>query len=74
MCTLEALGLVGPFLRILLKPLLDDGQHNFELWVISGVGVWQSLVLGICGLCLLPLYESAMLVSHMQGSGCVVMG
>mmetsp|Transcript_4554 Transcript_4554/g.16238 ORF Transcript_4554/g.16238 Transcript_4554/m.16238 type:complete len:319 (-) Transcript_4554:321-1277(-) len=47
----------GPALGVLGKALLDDGEDNLELRVVSGGGIWQGAILGVHLFCLLALVD-----------------
>lgn len=45
--TLQSLGILGPLGGVLLQAIADQAQHDLELWVVSGLRVWDCAVLGI---------------------------
>lgn len=50
--TLQGLGVLGPLGGVLLEAVTDHGQHDLELGVVRGAGVWDGPVLRVRALCL----------------------
>ena len=45
--TLERLSVSGPLGGVLLEAITNKAEHNLELRVVCGVGVWHSAILGV---------------------------